>query len=109
MTPDPPFLCLYTLSSSRGGEPKPLKKSSKGLPLKKSPPNRSQGLVVTVFSVVMLTTEGWTSFATSTKAWPKDLIVVSSSCLGNELARSLFMKKKKQNKIAITAGLKNNS
>ena len=101
MTPEPPLLCLclYSFPFSRGEKPKPLKKSSKGLPLKKSSPYRSQGLMVMVFSVVMLTTAGWTFLATSTKALPRDLGVVnfsfSSLALVRELARSLFIQKKR--------------
>src|SRR3990172_7039355 len=98
MTPDPPLLCLCRNSFplSRGGPPNPLKKSSKGLPLKKSSPYLSQGFMVTVFSVVTLTTEGCTFLATSTKAWPRDLAVVSLSFFVRESARSLLLMQKKR-------------
>jgi len=60
ITPEPPLLCFLPIffSFPRGEKPNPLKNSSKGLPLKKSSPNLSQGFIVTVFSVVILTTAG---------------------------------------------------
>jgi hypothetical protein len=51
--------------------------------------------MVIVFSVVTLTTAGWTFLATSTKAWPRDLAVVNLSLLGSELARLLSIQKKR--------------
>src|SRR4030042_6080757 len=107
MTPDPPLLCFCRNSFPLSrGDPKPLKKSSKGLPLKKSSPNLSQGFMVIVFSVVTLTTAGWTFLATSTKAWPRDLAVVNLSVLGSELARLLSIQKKRPNSRARKASPK---
>src|SRR4030042_6610639 len=108
MTPDPPLLCFCRNSFPLSrGDPKPLKKSSKGLPLKKSSPNLSQGLMVIVFSVVTLTTAGWTFLATSTKALPRDFAVVifslSSLVVVRELARSLFIQKKRPKRRATKA------
>src|SRR4030043_338262 len=109
MTPDPPLLCLcrYSFPFSRGS-PNPRKNSSKGLPLKKSSPNLSHGLIVIVFSVVILTTEGWTFFATSTNACPRDLAVVNLSFLGSELALSLYTQKKRPKRRTMRERLKIN-
>src|SRR4030066_1465041 len=109
MTPDPPLLCLcrYSFPFSRG-PPNPRKNSSKGLPLKKSSPNLSHGLIVIVFSVVILTTEGWTFFATSTNACPRDLAVVNLSFLGSELALSLSIQKKRPDRRTVNESPKIN-
>jgi hypothetical protein len=55
-----------------------LKKSSKGVPLKKSSPKPSVDGPVTVLSDRIETTEGWTFLATSTNALPKSLAVATA-------------------------------
>src|SRR4030042_1800589 len=70
MTPEPSPICFRF----EGGPPCPLKKSSKGVPLKKSSP--TPGPIVTVRSDRMETTEGFTLFATSTKPFLQSFAVV---------------------------------
>jgi hypothetical protein len=63
-----------------------LKKSSKGVPLKKSFPKLSPGEIVTVLSERMDTTEGRTFFDTSTKAKPRSLaVLIGAEVLGAAL------------------------